>query len=177
LDTYARPHHSLNPHLVVSIMSPAIWSECDSELRTEGPGKTIVMKIGTSSLIHPERDCVNVSALAKICEVVVDLQQQGRNAPNTRSCLRVPAAVVRRRILLTPCRTGHRVVIVTSGAVGVGCTRLNVKRTSVSSLAQKQALAAIGQVRHRPPHIAIVLQFFQSSIHRHLEHMWAACSV
>ena len=38
---------------------------------------TIVLKIGTSSLIHAERETINMSGLAKICEVVVDLQREG----------------------------------------------------------------------------------------------------
>jgi hypothetical protein len=41
--------------------------------------------------------------------------------------------------------TGHRVVVVSSGAVGVGCQRLGVANRP-TSLAQKQALAAVGQV-------------------------------
>ena len=41
---------------------------------------TIVLKIGTSSLIHAERDSINMSGLAKICEVVVDLQREGAAA-------------------------------------------------------------------------------------------------
>lgn len=40
---------------------------------------------------------------------------------------------------------GHYVIIVSSGAVGVGCQRLGLKQRP-SKLAQKQALAAVGQV-------------------------------
>ena len=40
---------------------------------------------------------------------------------------------------------GHRVVIVSSGAIGVGCLRLGLKERP-SAIAQKQALAAVGQV-------------------------------
>ena len=40
---------------------------------------------------------------------------------------------------------GHRVVIVSSGAIGVGCLKLGLK-TRPSAMAQKQALAAVGQV-------------------------------
>ena len=41
--------------------------------------------------------------------------------------------------------SGHRVVVVSSGAIGVGCLRLGIK-TRPSAMAQKQALAAVGQV-------------------------------
>jgi glutamate 5-kinase len=40
---------------------------------------------------------------------------------------------------------GHYVIIVSSGAVGVGCQRLGLAQRP-TKLAQKQALAAIGQV-------------------------------
>ncbi len=40
---------------------------------------------------------------------------------------------------------GHHVILVSSGAVGVGCQRLGLKERP-SALAQKQALAAVGQV-------------------------------
>lgn len=41
--------------------------------------------------------------------------------------------------------SGHYVIIVSSGAVGVGCQRLGLSQRP-TKLAQKQALAAIGQV-------------------------------
>lgn len=41
--------------------------------------------------------------------------------------------------------SGHHVIIVSSGAVGVGCQRLGLE-TRPTALAQKQALAAVGQV-------------------------------
>ena len=45
----------------------------------------------------------------------------------------------------TPTQPGHRVVIVTSGAVGAGAARLGLA-TRPTDLAAKQALAAVGQV-------------------------------
>lgn len=42
-------------------------------------------------------------------------------------------------------RSGHYVIIVSSGAIGVGCQRLGLS-SRPSKIAQKQALAAIGQV-------------------------------
>ncbi len=40
---------------------------------------------------------------------------------------------------------GHQVIVVTSGAVGVGCHRLGLT-SKPTQLAQKQALAAVGQI-------------------------------
>lgn len=41
--------------------------------------------------------------------------------------------------------SGHYVIIVSSGAIGVGCQRLGLS-SRPTKIAQKQALAAIGQV-------------------------------
>jgi glutamate 5-kinase len=75
-----------------------------------------VIKVGTSSLIHPEHNALNLVNLAAICETVKDLHAQG-----------------------------HYVILVSSGAVGVGCQRLGLE-SKPPRLAQKQALAAVGQV-------------------------------
>ena len=40
---------------------------------------------------------------------------------------------------------GHHVILVTSGAVGVGCQRMGLT-SRPTQLARKQALAAVGQV-------------------------------
>lgn len=72
--------------------------------------------MGTSSLVRPEQNTLNLSNLARLCEVVRDLHADG-----------------------------HRVVIVSSGAVGVGAQRLGLSARP-KELAQKQALAAVGQV-------------------------------
>lgn len=80
------------------------------------PSKSIVIKIGTSSLVAESGD-VNLSSLAAIVETAAAIQ-----------------------------RAGHSVVLVSSGAVGTGCARLGLK-SRPSSLAKKQALAAIGQLR------------------------------
>lgn len=77
---------------------------------------TVVIKVGTSSLIRAEQGSLNLSSLASITETVRDLKAQGFN-----------------------------VIIVSSGAVGVGCQRLRLA-VRPDSLAQKQALAAVGQV-------------------------------
>eukprot|EP01026_Neomeris_dumetosa_P002946 TRINITY_DN10806_c0_g2_i4.p1 TRINITY_DN10806_c0_g2~~TRINITY_DN10806_c0_g2_i4.p1 ORF type:complete len:393 (+),score=45.93 TRINITY_DN10806_c0_g2_i4:116-1294(+) len=80
-------------------------------------GQIVVLKIGTSSLIIDKQETLNITALANICQVVRELQDKG-----------------------------NRVILVSSGAVGVGCQELgiSVRPTEVS---KKQALAAVGQVQ------------------------------
>jgi glutamate 5-kinase len=81
------------------------------------PNQTIVVKIGTSSLTQPETSALALSTIARLVEVLCQLQSQG-----------------------------HRVVLVSSGAVGVGCARLGLaERPRTMSL--KQAVAAVGQGR------------------------------
>ncbi|KAK9816249.1 hypothetical protein WJX74_001808 [Apatococcus lobatus] len=77
---------------------------------------TVVIKVGTSSLVRSDHGTVNLSSLSKICEAARDLRT-----------------------------AGHNVVIVSSGAVGVGCQRLKLAKRP-SGLARKQAVAAVGQV-------------------------------
>jgi len=79
--------------------------------------KTIVVKIGTSSLTNPSTGNLALSTIASLIE--------------TLSYLRT---------------LGHRVVLVSSGAVGVGCARLGL-RERPRSMALKQAVAAVGQGR------------------------------
>lgn len=78
---------------------------------------TIVIKIGTSSLTQPETGNLALSTIAGLVEVTSTLRQQG-----------------------------HAVILVSSGAVGVGCGRLDLKERP-QSLALKQAVAAVGQGR------------------------------
>lgn len=80
-------------------------------------GQTLVVKIGTSSLTQPETGQLALSTIASLIEVVCTLQHQG-----------------------------HRVVLVSSGAVGVGCSRLGLVERP-KSIALKQAVAAVGQGR------------------------------
>lgn len=80
------------------------------------PAQTIVVKIGTSSLTQP----TGKIAIATIASLV-----------ETLSCLR---------------SQGHRIVLVSSGAVGVGCARLNLSERP-RKMALKQAVAAVGQGR------------------------------
>jgi glutamate 5-kinase len=79
--------------------------------------QTIVIKIGTSSLTRPDSGDLHLSAIAKLVEAVVHLR-----------------------------RLGHRVVLVSSGAVGVGCARLGMTERP-RHISMKQAVAAVGQSR------------------------------
>ncbi len=79
--------------------------------------QTIVIKIGTSSLSHPETGDLQLATIAKLVEAVVHLRRQG-----------------------------HSVVLVSSGAVGIGCGRLGLKQRP-RKISQKQAVAAVGQGR------------------------------
>ncbi|WP_026732314.1 glutamate 5-kinase [Fischerella sp. PCC 9605] len=79
--------------------------------------KTIVVKIGTSSLTQPETGKLAISTIATLAETLSHLQQQG-----------------------------HRMILVSSGAVGVGCARLGLGERP-KAIALKQAVAAVGQGR------------------------------
>lgn len=79
---------------------------------------TIVIKLGTSSIVSPTYPFVpHLRLLSSIVETVVKLRGQG-----------------------------HRVVLVSSGAIGVGLRRMDLKERG-KGLHQKQALAAVGQGR------------------------------
>ncbi|KAJ7099502.1 glutamate 5-kinase [Mycena belliarum] len=78
---------------------------------------TIVIKLGTSSIVHEKTHQPLLSTLSALVETVVHLRQQG-----------------------------HKVVLVSSGAIGVGLKRMNLA-SRPKSLSGKQALAAIGQGR------------------------------
>ncbi len=79
--------------------------------------QTIVVKIGTSSLTQPETGQLALSTIATLAETLSDLKRQG-----------------------------HRVILVSSGAVGVGCARLGLTERP-KAIALKQAVAAVGQGR------------------------------
>jgi glutamate 5-kinase len=79
--------------------------------------QTLVVKIGTSSLTQPETGLLALSTVATLVETLSQLRQQG-----------------------------HRVVLVSSGAVGVGCARLGMAERP-RTIALKQAVAAVGQGR------------------------------
>ena len=79
--------------------------------------ETIVIKIGTSSLTQPETGVLALSTISSLVETLVTLRQQG-----------------------------YRVVLVSSGAVGVGCARLGLSERP-RNISIKQAVAAVGQGR------------------------------
>jgi glutamate 5-kinase len=81
------------------------------------PVQTLVVKIGTSSLTGTTSGQFALSTLANLVETLCTLRQQG-----------------------------HQVVLVSSGAVGIGCRRLQLTERP-KTLAMKQAVAAVGQGR------------------------------
>ncbi|KIP09304.1 hypothetical protein PHLGIDRAFT_29140 [Phlebiopsis gigantea 11061_1 CR5-6] len=82
-----------------------------------GPSSTIVIKLGTSSIVHETTHQPLLSTLSGLVETVVQLRE-----------------------------LGHKVVLVSSGAIGVGLKRMEMANKP-KSLSGKQALAAIGQGR------------------------------
>lgn len=76
-----------------------------------------VVKIGTSSLTQPETGQLALSTIATLAETLSYLRRQG-----------------------------HQVILVSSGAVGVGCARLGLTERP-RTIARKQAVAAVGQGR------------------------------
>jgi glutamate 5-kinase len=79
--------------------------------------QTLVIKIGTSSLTQPDTGYLALSTIATLVETLSHLRRQG-----------------------------HQVILVSSGAVGVGCARLGMTERP-RSIAMKQAVAAVGQGR------------------------------
>ncbi|NJM64703.1 MAG: glutamate 5-kinase [Acaryochloris sp. RU_4_1] len=79
--------------------------------------QTLVIKIGTSSLTHPETGHLALATIATLVEVLTQLQQ-----------------------------AGHQVILVSSGAVGIGCARLGLTERP-RAITLKQAVAAVGQGR------------------------------
>ncbi|HEY9631119.1 MAG TPA: glutamate 5-kinase [Coleofasciculaceae cyanobacterium] len=79
--------------------------------------QTIVIKIGTSSLTQPETGFLALATIAQLVETLSHLRQQG-----------------------------HQVILVSSGAVGVGCARLGLTERP-RTISMKQAVAAVGQGR------------------------------
>ncbi|KAJ7503067.1 glutamate 5-kinase [Mycena galericulata] len=75
------------------------------------------MSLGTSSIVHEKTHQPLLSTLSSVVETVVHLRRQG-----------------------------HKVVLVSSGAIGVGLKRMNMP-SRPKNLSGKQALAAIGQGR------------------------------
>ncbi len=79
--------------------------------------KRIVVKIGSSSLTHPETGSLNLLKIEKLIRILCDLRGEGRE-----------------------------VVLVSSGAIAAGRQALGITHRP-DSISQKQALAAVGQAR------------------------------
>ena len=77
--------------------------------------KTIVLKVGTSSLIDDESFVPNLPIISALVTTVADLT-----------------------------RKGHRVVLVSSGAVGMGVAHLKLGKRP-KQISKLQAVAAVGQ--------------------------------
>ncbi|KAI8677054.1 PUA domain-containing protein [Fusarium sp. Ph1] len=93
-------------------------SEITSQsMRGNGKSLTVVIKLGTSSIVDEKTHEPLLPILTLIVDTAVKLRKDG-----------------------------HRVVIVSSGAIGVGLRRMDVEKRP-KHLAQLQALAAIGQCR------------------------------
>lgn len=75
----------------------------------------VVVKVGTSSILNAETGHLALSTLSSLVEVLSKMRADGK-----------------------------RVVLVSSGAVGVGCQRLGVTKRP-SGMAELQAMAAVGQ--------------------------------
>lgn len=79
--------------------------------------QTLVIKIGTSSLTQPDTGFLALATLAQLVETLSQLRSKG-----------------------------YQVILVSSGAVGVGCARLGLTDRP-QTIAMKQAVAAVGQGR------------------------------
>ena len=79
--------------------------------------KTVVIKLGSSSILSESTLEPKIRIMSSIVEAVSQLRQNG-----------------------------HRVVLVCSGAIGLGRIRMNIK-TKPKNLGERQALAALGQLR------------------------------
>jgi len=77
--------------------------------------KRIVIKIGSSSLTHKETGHISVSNMERFVRQITDLKNSGKE-----------------------------VVLVSSGAIAVGLSALNIKNKP-QDLSEKQAIAAVGQ--------------------------------
>ena len=103
------------------------------------------MKVGTSSLLNHKHNALNLTNLARICETVRDLMADGKRKEGGGGGGRCRRRRHRPSPTLPSASPDHRVVLVTSGAVGAGAARLGLTERP-TDLAAKQALAAVGQV-------------------------------
>ncbi len=102
--------------MVILDCSRNFYTQLDIVMK-RNQSQTLVVKIGTSSLTQPETGWLALSTIATLVETLTKLRIQG-----------------------------YQVILVSSGAVGVGCGRLNLKERP-RRMALKQAVAAVGQGR------------------------------
>ena len=74
----------------------------------------IVIKIGTSTLAHPA-GLLNIRLVERLCKTISDIQN-----------------------------AGHQVILVSSGAIGMGVGKLGLRQRP-TDIPTKQAAAAVGQ--------------------------------
>ena len=79
--------------------------------------KRIVIKVGTSTITYSETGNINLDKLERFVRILINLRNQGKE-----------------------------VIVVSSGAVGVGKNALGLTRRPETE-AEKQACAAVGQAR------------------------------
>ncbi|KAJ9476950.1 Glutamate 5-kinase [Pseudozyma hubeiensis] len=97
---------------------PAAGSSQQTQQSTSASSsKTIVIKLGTSSIISEETQLPKIAILSSLVETCHKLRS-----------------------------LGHKVVIVCSGAIGMGRIRMHITEKP-KSLGERQALAALGQLR------------------------------
>ena len=90
---------------------------CWAMLKDGMKSKTVVIKLGSSSILSESTLEPKIRIMSSIVEAVSQLRQNG-----------------------------HRVVLVCSGAIGLGRIRMNIT-TKPKNLGERQALAALGQLR------------------------------
>eukprot|EP01053_Blabericola_migrator_P004954 Blabericola_migrator_1__4953@NODE_257_length_10777_cov_171_650047_g215_i0_p1_GENE_NODE_257_length_10777_cov_171_650047_g215_i0NODE_257_length_10777_cov_171_650047_g215_i0_p1_ORF_typecomplete_len602_score73_54AA_kinase/PF00696_28/5_7e36PUA/PF01472_20/2_3e14_NODE_257_length_10777_cov_171_650047_g215_i035645369 len=81
------------------------------------PAQILVLKVGTSTLMDPNKNCFSLSNLGKFVDAVCDLKDRG-----------------------------YHVVMISSGAVGSGCVHMHMNARP-TKMVEKQAISAIGQCR------------------------------
>jgi len=95
----------------------ALTNAAPSDAVISDTAKTLVIKIGTSSLTRPDSGLLALGTIARLVETICELRS-----------------------------LGHSVVLVSSGAIGVGSARLGITQRP-KTIALKQAVAAVGQGR------------------------------
>lgn len=86
-----------------------------SKLKRNINSKAVVIKVGTSTLTYPETGKLNLKRLDVMSRIISDIKNSGKN-----------------------------VVLVSSGAIGVGMSKLGMSERP-KTIKEKQAVAAVGQ--------------------------------